>query len=415
MRGVPCKNNKHKENTMEKKNFLLKNFGLIKYTIFGVLLFLTFFGIGIMIDWYIGGAFTFLLILYFIKSLSSGKPKFKRYAHIFGTPVGTWNAEDGLIFAPYKFVTILEIPAEKIESYIPAIPELVFHGSESDPLPTEGMVRTLYITTNDIDTKNDEFDIIQRTTPNGETLKEREKDELYRSLTLEPEFQVVFQFSDTDLSTFFKNYSSADDAIRAVNAKVVAIAQELFGRKTPATLLENQEKVRDYILDKLNKSHFLGITILDFFIISIGLPKRVSEELANVSKAELAAKASNITNEQDAINLKRIGVNQAEVNKLNLQVTRENKNLDLEIDRTNLEKTGQINAQNQALAIELTLAAKAKGTKQLAEELGITEKQILLFLPALEKLSENPNLDINLFGGGGNDLQNLLTKFLTKK
>jgi hypothetical protein len=32
----------------------------------------------------------------------------------------------------------------------------------------------------------------------------------------------------------------------------------------------------------------------------------------------------------------------------------------------------------------------------------------------LDPFIENPNLDINLFGGG-NDLQNLLTKFLTKK
>jgi regulator of protease activity HflC (stomatin/prohibitin superfamily) len=398
---------------MENKDFLLNNFWWVKHIIFGILLLLTFFGIGIVIDWYIASAFTFLLILYFIISLSSGKPRYKRYAHIFGTPVGTWNAEDGLIFAPLLFVTIIEIPAEKIESYIPGTPELVFHGSESEKLP-EGMVRTLYITTNDIDTKNDEFDIIQRTTPDKETLVERTKDELYRSLTLEPEFQVVFQFSDTNLSYFFKNYSNANDAIKAVNAKVIAIAQELFGRKTPATLLENQKKVRDYILDKLRESHFSGITILDFFIISIGLPKRVSEALADVSKAELIAKASNITNEQDVMNAKRLGLNQAEITKLGLQITRENKNLELKIDRTNLEKTGQINAQNQALAIELTLAAKAKGTKQLADELGITEKQILLFLPALEKLSENPNLDINLFGGG-NDLQNLLTKFLTKK
>ena len=62
------------------------------------------------------------------------------------------------------------------------------------------------------------------------------------------------------------------------------------------------------------------------------------------------------------------------------------------------------------------MAAKAKGTKQLATELDITEKEILLILPALEKIAENPNLNLNLFSGGDNDMMSkLLTKFLTKK
>ena len=98
------------------------------------------------------------------------------------------------------------------------------------------------------------------------------------------------------------------------------------------------------------------------------------------------------------------------------EIDRKNQEKELEIIRINADKTGIISARNLALAIRLSLAAKAKGTKQLATELDITEKEILLILPALEKIAENPNLNLNLFSGGDNDMMSkLLTKFLTKK
>ena len=296
------------------------------------------------------------------------------------------------------------------------------------------MIRTLRITTNDTEVKLMNTGVVfsDGTTDFNSTEPESTKtnDELRRSLTLESKFMAIWKVCEHEeaVSNYVKKYKNAQDAEYAIHQKAISIASELFGKKTPAMLLENQDKCKVYIFEKLkNIFEPLGIDIIDFFILDFGLPKKVSEALSLVSEAQLTAKASEIAEAQAAKNLERTNQVGIEKDKKTKEVAREdmdksyeidrkNQEKELEIIRINADKTGIISARNLALAIRLSLAAKAKGTKQLATELDITEKEILLILPALEKIAENPNLNLNLFSGGDNDMMSkLLTKFLTKK
>lgn len=419
------------ETVICKLNFLYM-YNNIKYAYHSFMIVILPLIVGFSISWWIAFSIFFLAIFsLFVLFFSPGVLGERRYFHFFGKTIKILNAENGLeIVAP--LITVISFPSENIESKIPDKPENIFHGSETDLLPP-GMTRTLRITTNDTDVAldlEDEFKSREDTTSST-------NDELRRSLTLETRLQVIWKVcehkndpvkDEESVSSYVKKFKNAKDAEQAIIEKTISLTSELFGKKTPATLLENQDKCKEYVLKRLKKYfEILGIDIVDFFILDFGLPKKVSEALSAVPAAQLNAKASEIAEAQAAKNLERTNQVGIEKDKKTKEVAREdmdksyeidrkNQEKELEIIRINADKTGIISARNLALAVRLSLAAKAKGTKQLATELDITEKEILLILPALEKIAENPNLNLNLFSGGDNDMMSkLLTKFLTKK
>lgn len=256
------------------------------------------------------------------------------------------NVDSGPHIVPWGIYSLEKASRLVIQEQYPADPEKVWKGEEKDR--PEGMFPPI------------------RVTHKGDT--GRGPDSLNHRMTTE--VSIIVRYRIDDFLVFVRTIGSVDEVRRQIRDSVVAKVREELAKLTPAETLEKWDGINQGL-----KRHVeamvcgWGITIEDVQLEEVDLGKTVNTSLRNVASAELDKQSRSTSAEARQIELEREG-------------------------------------QGVARARQLLLEAEAKGSKAMAEELGISEGEVILALNILDNALKSGN---QVVISGSNGLADLIT------
>lgn len=245
----------------------------------------------------------------------------------FGKPLRGLGA--GLHFVPFLVCTLRTETKLVIQEQYPDNPENVWKGDEASRPP--GKMPPIRVT----------------------HLGEDRADPLSRRMTTE--ISLVVRFWIDDLVVFIQTIGSLEEAKRQIRDTVTAKAREELAQKTPAQTLAEWDKINDCLKKEVEKLvGNWGMRVEDVRLEDVDMGHTVNKALRDVTSASL---------EKETIKKRAEG------------------------EKYRLENEGA----GQAKARQLLLEAEAKGTKALAEELGVAEGETLLALNLLREALKQGN------------------------
>lgn len=234
----------------------------------------------------------------------------------------------GLHFVPFMVCTLCTETKLVIQEQYPDDPENVWKG-DGDRLP--GMMTPIRVT----------------------HLGQDGADPLSRRMTTE--VSLVVRFRIDDLLVFIQTIGSLAEAKKQIRDTVTAKAREELAQKTPAETLANWDKINACLKKEVEQLvGSWGVLVEDVRLEDVDMGHTVNRALRNVTSASL---------EKEKVKKEAEG------------------------ERYRLEEEGE----GQAKARLLLLQAEAKGTKALADKLGVTEGETLLALNLLREALKQGN------------------------
>jgi len=309
-----------------------------------------------------------LLIVLALASFKIVGPKEIGAIIFFGRPIK--NVGSGPHFVLWPFYSLAKETALVIQQQFPGKPEEIFDGSDCES-PPPGKVRAIHVT--HIGDNNSD-------------------DPLTRSMTTS--ILLVCSFRLTDLARFLTIVGSLDEAKRQIRDMMVRTASnELVNRNVREAMLKKEEissaihsAVKGFVID-------WGITIRDAYLEKIIISKTLSQSLKEVPISELNAQVKVIQSEATRKSTEIIA--RGDASKISLVGTAEAEIIQL---------TGMARADAEKFMLE----ARAVGYKRIADELGISEKQVILAMETMKEALQNAKYSFVAGSGGLAETLNIL-------
>lgn len=307
----------------------------------------------------IGWTLIALATTYLILSLKILNPQEIGAVGLLGRLIADVNS--GLVFVPWLLCQLYRLPKPVIQMQIPEEPENVDKSGDDNKTLAEGMVRPI------------------RAPLAGGTAEEIKKDPLKARITTEP--SAVVRFRIVAPCQFLSQIHTVEAAKKQIRDTIEAAIKEIFGKKTAADVIAQwaeingmiKERVEQLVEENKATGPAWGVEVYTVQLVDNDLGKTVNSAIRDIAAKAYAAQAVVITSEgkrQETINLA-----QGEGQRITLTQT--------------------------ALAEmkKLTTEMEAAGYKKLAEELKITEGDVVLITVVLREMFEKSQYSII---GGGN-------------
>ena len=239
-------------------------------------------------------------LFYLIISLKQVGPKELGAILFFGKPIN--EVESGLVFVPMGICSLVKETALIIQEQYPDDPEKVWKG-DSEKMPLDGT-----------------FVPPIRITHKAGTEEESKIDPLHKRMTTEVSIIVRYKIKKGQYITFLQTIGDTSEARRQIRDTIVATARKEFARKTPATTLEEWEKVDDLLKkDTIELVESWGVEVDDVRMEDIDLGKTVNTSLRNIPDSVM--KKEVIKTNADAEEYKRTheGIGTAEARRIFLE------------------------------------------------------------------------------------------------
>lgn len=324
---------------------------LLGLTVFTELSFVL--GLAFLILWNFG---------YILGSLRKVEPNELALETFFGKPIKSHDAGAGLVFVPFGFFELRKFPSETNQFQIPAEPELVFKGHDDEPLPNENMVRPMRIFT-------------------GQEQNVDDNDPLTRRL--HGTFSAIIRWRIKEPMHFIRNVGQIDYAEKQLRDTAEKALVVILGKKSPREIIASMGEINKSltkILQKLvnGKSEEdpdrWGVEIEDFQLLAPDFGQTLSKKISESVAASFGKKIAIEEAEGTSAKIRLEGFAKAEV----------------------IAKEGIAVAN----AKELLLKAEAMGYKEIADKLGIKEKEVILQVEAIKqamaKAGENGHVFFNM-------------------
>ena len=270
-----------------------------------------------------------------------------------GSPIV--NALPGPHFLFWPLDTIVKTSGLDIQQQFPENPEKVFLGKDDQPLP-EGMYRPIRVVCRD-----------DQSTP----------DPLSRSIVVI--ILLVSSFRILDYVAFLCTIGTIEQAMRQIRDMLTRAAQNEMAKITLREAMIKKEEISTKLFTEVEKMvASWGIELRAAYLERIILPADIAQELGNVPITELRARQTEIT-------------------------------ADAERKKREKEGTGDAAAilakgTAQATVNQLLLEAQGKGTKAVAELLGIKEGFVVLVLQSYMKMMETASHNTLISNSGSDPL-----------
>lgn len=319
-------------------------------------------GIVFLIFWVFG---------YLGASLKTVGPNELAMETFFDKPVNHYKPGKGLVLVPLGFYKLEKVSSVTHQFQIPGDPEKVFKGKDTEPLPDESWVRPMRIFTG------------QEDSPSKDPLSER----------LHGVFSAIIRWRILDFNKFTRNIGSTKEAERQMRDTVEKVLVEVLGKMSPRQIIDGISTINAKLVEALQKlvngddngEDGWGIKIEDFQLLAPDFGQTLSSSISEARSASFKKEATIKTAEGEAESIKLKG--NAEAESLKAQGLAE-----AEVLRAKGVSTAD--------AKKLLLQAEATGLKQLAKELKISDKALLLqleaFKQAIGKAGENGHIFFNM-------------------
>ena len=287
-------------------------------------------------------------LFYLIISLKKIGPTELGAILFFGKPIK--EVGPGLVFVPFGICSLITETALVIQEQHPDDPEKVWKG-DSDKMPLDGS-----------------FVPPIRITHKAGTEEESKTDPLHKRMTTEVSIIVRYRIKKGKYITFLQTIGDTSEARRQIRDTIVATARKEFARKTPATTLEEWEKVDDLLKkDTIELVESWGVEVDDVRMEDIDLGKTVNTSLRNIPDS----------------------VMKKEVIKTNA-------------DAEEYKRTHEVIGTAEARRI--FLEAEAIGYQKIAKELGITDGAFIIGMETAKAALEKSKYSIVSGSDGMKDI-----------
>ena len=304
-------------------------------------------------------------LFYLIISLKQVGPTEIGAILFFGKPIN--EVGSGLVFVPMGICSLVKETALIIQEQYPDDPEKVWKG-DSEKMPLDGT-----------------FVPPIRITHKAGTTDESKIDPLHKRMTTEVSLIVRYKIKKGQYITFLQTIGDTKEARRQIRDTIVATARKEFALKTPATTLDEWEKV-DALLktDTIELVKSWGVEVDDVRMEDFDLGKTVNTSLRDIPNSVM--KKEIIKTNADAEEYKR---------------THE--------------------GMGTAEARRIFLEAEAVGYQKIAKELGITDGAFIIGMETARTALEKSKYSIVSGSDGMKDIfsmaatiQSILPKIKTE-
>lgn len=333
-------------------------------------------GIGFILLWCCG---------YILGSLKTVGPNELAMETFFGKPTNHYEAGKGLVLIPFGFYKLTKVASVTYQFQIPGDPEKVFKGKDTEPLPDDTWVRPMRIFTGQEDPLTDD------------PLSGR----------LHGVFSAIIRWRILDYNKFTRNIGSVDEAQRQMRDTAEKALVEKLGTMSPREIIKkigaaiNEDGINAKLVATLQKlvngddngEDGWGIKIEDFQLLAPDFGQTLSAAISDARSASFTKEAAIKVAEGEAKTIELKGV--AEAKTIEVKGEAEAKSIKARgLAEAAVMKEKGISASE---AENLMRKVKTANLKELAKELELTEKALLLQLETFEKAISNVGANGHLY------------------